>query len=88
MDANLSVENLVILKKGDKDIPGLTDTTKPHCLGSKRAFRIRKTFSLSKEDGIHPDVVRKPLNKEHKKPRTRESKIHCPVTAGVLGILR
>ena len=88
MNVNLSVDNLVILEKGDKDIPGLTDTTKPHCLGSKRAFRIRKTFSLSKEDGIHPDVVRKPLNKERKKPRTRESKIHCPVTAGVLGILR
>ena len=30
MDANLSVLNLVIVKKGEKDIPGLTDTTVPH----------------------------------------------------------
>ena len=87
MDANLSVDNLVIPKKGDKDILGLTNTTMPHHLGSKRASRIRKPFSLSKKDGIHPDVVRKPLNKEGKKPRTRASKIQCLVTAGVLDIL-
>ena len=88
MDANLSVDNLVILKRGDEGIPGLTNTTVPHRLGSKRASRICKPFSLSKEDGIHLDVVRKPLNKEGKKPRTRAPKIQkCLVTAGVLGIL-
>lgn len=37
VDANLSVLNMVIVKKGEKDIPGLTDTTVPHCLGSKKA---------------------------------------------------
>ena len=35
MDANLSVLNLVIVKKGEKDIPGLTDTTVPQRLGPK-----------------------------------------------------
>ena len=49
MDANLSVLNLVIVNKGEKDIPGLTDTTVPHRLGPKRASRIRKPFNLSKE---------------------------------------
>ena len=49
VDANLSVLNLVIMKKGEKDIPGLTDTTVPHRLGPKRASRIRKPFNLSKE---------------------------------------
>ena len=46
VDANLSVLNLVIMKKGEKDIPGLTDTTVPRHLGPKRASRIRKLFNL------------------------------------------
>ena len=50
VDANLSVLNLVIVKKGEKDIPGLTDTTVPHRLGPKRASSIRKLLSLSKDD--------------------------------------
>uniref|UniRef100_A0A8C9LTJ2 Small ribosomal subunit protein eS6 n=1 Tax=Piliocolobus tephrosceles TaxID=591936 RepID=A0A8C9LTJ2_9PRIM len=41
VDANLSVLNLVIVKKGEA-IPGLIDTTVPRRLGPKRASRIRK----------------------------------------------
>uniref|UniRef100_A0A2K5HPD3 Small ribosomal subunit protein eS6 n=1 Tax=Colobus angolensis palliatus TaxID=336983 RepID=A0A2K5HPD3_COLAP len=41
VDANLSVLNLGIVKKGEKDISGLTDTTVPRRLGLKRASRIR-----------------------------------------------
>uniref|UniRef100_A0A2K6RXY3 Small ribosomal subunit protein eS6 n=1 Tax=Rhinopithecus roxellana TaxID=61622 RepID=A0A2K6RXY3_RHIRO len=41
VDANLSILNLVIVKKGEKDIPGLTDTTVPRRLDPKRASRIR-----------------------------------------------
>uniref|UniRef100_A0A674NP45 Small ribosomal subunit protein eS6 n=1 Tax=Takifugu rubripes TaxID=31033 RepID=A0A674NP45_TAKRU len=48
VDANLSVLNLVIVKKGEKDIPGLTDTTVPRRLGPKRASKIRKLFNLRK----------------------------------------
>ncbi|KAI4550517.1 hypothetical protein MJG53_018939 [Ovis ammon polii x Ovis aries] len=36
VDANLSVLNLVIMKKEEKDIPGITDTTVPRHLGLKR----------------------------------------------------
>ncbi|KAI4547798.1 hypothetical protein MG293_000128 [Ovis ammon polii] len=57
--ANLSVLNLVIVKKGEKDIPGLTDTTVPRHLGPKRADRIRKLFNLSKDD-VHQYVVKSP----------------------------
>lgn len=52
--------------QGEKDIPGLTDTTVPRRLGPKRASRIRKLFNLSKEDDVRQYVVRKPLNKEGK----------------------
>ena len=42
VDANLSVLDLVIVKKGEKGIPGWTDTTVPHWLGPKRPSRIQK----------------------------------------------
>jgi small subunit ribosomal protein S6e len=82
--ANLSVLNLVIVKKWEKDILGLTDTTVPCRLGPKRASRIRKLFNLSKEDDVRQYVVRKPLNKEGKKPRTKAPKSQCLVTPCVL----
>ncbi|VCW69459.1 unnamed protein product [Gulo gulo] len=46
VDANLSVLNMVIVKKVEKDIPGLTDTTVPHRLGLKVTSRTCKLFSL------------------------------------------
>ncbi|KAF3825727.1 hypothetical protein GH733_006554, partial [Mirounga leonina] len=67
-----------------KDIPGLTDTTVPHCLACKRASRIHKLCSLSKEDDACPYVVRKPLNKEGKKARTKVPKIQHLVTPPLL----
>uniref|UniRef100_A0A8C5FFI0 Small ribosomal subunit protein eS6 n=1 Tax=Gadus morhua TaxID=8049 RepID=A0A8C5FFI0_GADMO len=48
VDANLSVLNLVIIKKGEKEIPGLTDSTVPRRLGPKRASKIRKLFNLQR----------------------------------------
>ena len=80
VDANLSVLNLVIVKKGEKDIPGLTDTIVPRGLGPKRASRICKLLNLSKEDDVRQYVVRKALNKDGKKPRTKAPKIQCLVT--------
>ncbi|KAB0341273.1 hypothetical protein FD754_018199 [Muntiacus muntjak] len=74
VDANLSVLNLVIVKKGEKDIPGLTDTTVPRRLGPKRASRIRKLFSLSKEDDV----------RQYVKPRTKAPKIQHLVIPRVL----
>ncbi|XP_053573528.1 40S ribosomal protein S6-like [Bombina bombina] len=84
LDANLSVLNLVIVRKGDKDILGLTDNTVPRRLGPKRASRIHKLFNLSKEDDVRQYVVRKPLSKEKKKPRTKAPKIQHLVTLRVL----
>jgi small subunit ribosomal protein S6e len=50
--SDLSVLSLVVVKQGEQDIPGLTDTTVPKRLGPKRASKIRKFFvscSNSKE---------------------------------------
>jgi small subunit ribosomal protein S6e len=85
VDANLSVLSLVIVKKGEQDIPGLTDTTVPRRLGPKRASKIRKLFNLSKEDDVRQYVLRRPVNtKEGKKQRTKAPKIQRLVTPLVL----
>ena len=47
--------NLVILKKGDAEIAGLTDKSNPVRLGPKRANKIRKLFNLPK----HSDNIGK-----------------------------
>ena len=53
---DLSVINLVIVKKGENDLPGLTDTEKPRMRGPKRASKIRKLFNLSKDDDVRKYV--------------------------------
>ncbi|KAL6761474.1 ribosomal protein S6e-domain-containing protein [Haematococcus lacustris] len=53
---DLSVLNLVIVKKGEGELPGLTDEEKPRMRGPKRASRIRKLFNLSKEDDVRKYV--------------------------------
>ena len=56
----------------------------PHRLGPQRATRSRKLFNLSKEDDVRQYIVRKPLNKDGKKPRTKAPKIQRLVTPRVL----
>jgi small subunit ribosomal protein S6e len=45
---DLAAINLVLVKKGDSEIPKLTDATVPRRLGPKRANKIRKLFSMDK----------------------------------------
>jgi hypothetical protein len=45
---DLSVLNLVIVKRGEQELPGLTDEEKPRLRGPKRASKIRKLFNLTK----------------------------------------
>lgn len=81
VDSNLSVLNLVIVKKGEAEIPGITDVVQPRRLGPKRASRIRKLFNLSKEDDVRKYVIRRKLpEKEGKKPSSKAPKIQRLVT--------
>jgi len=43
----------------------------------QRTNRTQKLSNLSKEDNVPQDVVRKPLNKEGKKPGTKTAKMKC-----------
>lgn len=54
---DLSLVNLSIVKKGEQDLPGLTDTERPRMRGPKRASKIRKLFNLSKEDDVRKYVT-------------------------------
>ena len=40
--------SLTLIKKGEKEIPGLTDQTKNRRLGPKRATGIRKLYGIEK----------------------------------------
>lgn len=81
VDAQLSVLNLVIVKKGENEIPGLTDKTIPRCLGPKRAGKIRKMFNLSKEDDVRQYVISKQLPAKDDMPaKTKTPKIQRLVT--------
>jgi len=79
---DLAVLNLVILKKGEEELPGLTDTVIPRRLGPKRASHIRKLFKLSKKDDVRKYVLtyRREINKEGKKPKYKSPKIQRLVT--------
>lgn len=58
VSGDIAVINLVVVKKGDKDIEGLTDTVKPRTLGPKRASKLRKLFNLSKKDDVRKFVIK------------------------------
>jgi len=79
---DLSVVNLVVLRKGEKEIEGLTDRVIPRRLGPKRASKIRKLFNLTKADDVRKYVVRRevPSKKEGKRGTTKAPKIQRLVT--------
>ncbi|KAL7744711.1 hypothetical protein ACLKA6_017205 [Drosophila palustris] len=85
VDANMSVLALVVIKKGEQDIAGLTDKTIPRRLGPKRASKIRKLYNLTKEDDVRRFVVRRPLPaKDNKKATSKAPKIQRLITPVVL----
>ena len=83
--SDLSALSLIVVKQGEQDLPGLTDTSAPRRLGPKRANKIRKMFNLSKEDDVRKYVIRRELPaKEGKKPKSKAPKIQRLVTPAKL----
>jgi len=81
VSAALSVLNLVVVKKGDAEIIGVTDVNKPRRLGPKRATRIRRLFNLDKNDDVRKYVIRRKIeNAKSKKPVFKAPKIQRLVT--------
>jgi len=80
VSADLSVLNLVVVKKGEAEIPGLTDAVKPRRHGPKRASNIRRLFNLTKKDDVRQYVVKRKIEKAGKKPKTKKPKIQRLIT--------
>ncbi len=81
---DLAVLALTIVKQGESDIPGLTDTTTPKRLGPKRANNIRKFFNLTKEDDVRQFVIRREVTGKNGKTYTKAPKIQRLVTPQTL----
>jgi small subunit ribosomal protein S6e len=80
VSAELAVLNLVVVRKGEGEIPGLTDSDNPRRLGPKRASRIRKLFNLDTTDDVRQFVIRRPIVRDGKKPYSKAPKIQRLVT--------
>lgn len=76
---DLAVLSLVITKKGDQELEGVTDTSVPKRLGPKRANHIRKFFGLTKEDDVRDFVIRREVQKGDK-TYTKAPKIQRLIT--------
>ena len=80
---DIAVLSLVVVKQGESDIAGLTDTSVPKRLGPKRANNIRKFFNLTKEDDVRKFVIRREIVKGDK-IYTKAPKIQRLVTPQAL----
>merc|ERR1711908_190162 len=77
---DLSVLNLVVVRKGEQEIPGLTDEEKPIRLGPKRVSKIRKLFNLGEGDDVRQFVVRRKITPKGGKEYNKAPKIQRLVT--------
>lgn len=80
--SDLSVLNLVIVKKGDNEIADITDNSIPRRLGPKRASKIRKLFNLEKTDDLRKFMIARSFEKNGKTvvKRAKIQRLVTPVT--------
>merc|ERR1719460_3291420 len=83
---DLATMFLVITKKGEQELPGLTDDQRPRRLGPKRASNIRKLFNLEKKDDVRQFVVRRVIKEGEgkKKGKSKAPKIQRLITSVTL----
>jgi small subunit ribosomal protein S6e len=79
---DIAVLALAVAKKGEKEIQGLTDLDVPRHLGPKRANKIRKLFSLKKDEYslVKKYVVRRKFTSATGKSRQKAPKIQRLIT--------
>ena len=54
---DIKMLSCIVTKKGEKEIPGLTDTVMAKRLGPKRASGIRKLFGIAKAEGVDTSAL-------------------------------
>lgn len=78
--SDLSVLNFVVVKKGEQDIAGLTDSSLPVRLGPKRANKIRALFNLSKDQDVRKFAIGREFENKKGKKVVKKPKIQRLVT--------
>jgi len=78
--ADIALLNCVVVKKGEKELEGLTDIQHPRRLGPKRASKIRRLFELKKDDDVRRFVIKRPKTKKNGKQKLKSPKIQRLVT--------
>jgi len=81
--ADISTVNVIIVKRGPKDLVKLTDkeSDRPSTRGPKRANHIRKVWGLKKTDDVRPYVVKRKIpGKDGKKDKFKSPKIQRLIT--------
>jgi len=83
--ADMSVINVVIVKRGPADLPKLTDKAadRPSTRGPKRANHIRKVWGLKKTDDVRQYVVRRKVTTKTGKDYFKSPKIQRLITPAV-----
>jgi small subunit ribosomal protein S6e len=83
--SDLSVINVVIVKRGPADLPKLTDkaSDRPSTRGPKRANHIRKVWGLKKTDDVRAYVVRRKVTTKTGKEIIKSPKIQRLITPAV-----
>merc|ERR1712244_137379 len=76
--------SLTIVKRGEADLPGLTDTMIPRRLGPKRVGKIVKMFNLSRDDDVRDYVVRRKVTTKNGNKITKKPKIQRLITPVVI----
>ena len=71
--ADISILNLVITKKGNAEIPGITDENMPRRLGPKRASKLRALFNLGKTDDVRKYVITRTFTSKKSGKEVRKS---------------
>jgi small subunit ribosomal protein S6e len=83
LGSDMSLINVVIVKRGPTDLPKLTDkaSDRPSTKGPKRAGNIRKAWGLTKKDDVRQYVVKKTkAGKDGKKDKIKSPKIQRLIT--------
>merc|ERR1712190_556383 len=81
---DIAALSLTIIKRGEAELPGLTDKINPRRLGPKRVGKICKMFNLSKDDDVRDYVVRRKVKTKNGNKITKKPKIQRLITPGVL----
>jgi small subunit ribosomal protein S6e len=81
---DIAVLNLVVTKKGDSEIEGLTDSSVPLRLGPKRANKIRALYGLDKDDDVRKFRVQRTFDNKKGKKITKRCKVQRLVTPSTL----